>query len=274
MLSKAQIERFGADGFLIVADVFTPAEIEGFRSAVDIAVERRGTKPPPMAERDAYDRMFTQYFNLWEDAPEVRPFTFEPKVARIASMLLHGARLRIYCDQAFYKEPGSSETGAHQDYPLLSIAETATVNAWIPLAGCTLEGGALGYLKGSHRFGAVSRTAFALGGDPRLNDAFEPPAYYALTPGSVAFHHVLTFHLSLPNRSALTRKAFAITYVADGSTRGSHWPHASVDRAGIAVGEKIEGPATPIVWPPPSEAVRVPPPLANAPRGWPGHRDA
>jgi ectoine hydroxylase-related dioxygenase (phytanoyl-CoA dioxygenase family) len=217
--------------------------------------------------------MFTQYYNLWESSPEVRPLTFEPRLAEIVSALLGVPTLRVYCDQTFYKEPGSSETGAHQDYTLLSIEETQTVNAWIPLEGSTLAGGALGYLPGSHRLGRVTHLDRLLGRDPFANPELQAmlanPVFLELAPGSVAFHHVLTYHLSTPNRSTGTRKAFAITYFADGSTRGTSWPHASVDRAGIGVGERIEGPATPIVWPPPGEWPPTPPPNPSPPRGWP-----
>ena len=276
MISPSDVDRFARDGFLVVHNVFSLDEMANFRQAVDAAVNRRGDKPVPMPERSDYDRMFTQYFNLWEDSPEVRRLTFEPRLAGIVSALLARPVLRVYCDQSFYKDPGSSDTGAHQDYTLLSIKETQTVTAWIPLEGCTREAGALGYIPGSHRFGPVTKVDLLLGGNPFDNPELQAmlahPVIMELAAGSVAFHHVLTYHLSTPNESNRTRKAFAITYIADGSTRGTTWPHASVDRAGIGVGERIEGPATPIVWPPPAEVPAAPPTNANPPRGWPGYK--
>ena len=247
-----------------------------FLAAVDAAVGQRNVTARPMAERSEYERMFTQYYNLWETSLDVRTLTFEPRLAQIASALLGVPALRVYCDQSFYKDPGSTDTGAHQDYTLLSIEETQTVNAWIPLEGSTVDAGALGYLSGSHKLGRVTNLDLVLGRDPfesqELRALLANPVFVELAPGSVAFHHVLTFHLSTPNRSARTRKAFAITYVADGSTRGTSWPHASVDRAGIAVGERIEGPATPLVWPSPGELPPTPPANTHPPRGWPGFK--
>jgi ectoine hydroxylase-related dioxygenase (phytanoyl-CoA dioxygenase family) len=278
MISQPDIDRFARDGFIVVRDAFSREEMARFLAAVDAAVNQRGDKPPPMAERDAYDRMFTQYYNLWESSLEVRALTFEPRLARIASALLGAAVLRVYSDQSFYKDPGSSETGPHQDYRFLSIEETQTLTAWIPLEGCTLQTGALGYLPGSHRVGRITNLDLVLGRDglesPELQAMLANPVFIELAPGSVAFHHVLTFHLSLPNRSDRARKAFAITYFGDGSTRGTTWPHASVDRANIAVGERIQGPATPIVWPPAKDLPPSPPPNPHAPRGWPGHKNS
>jgi hypothetical protein len=273
-VSSSEIEQFHEDGFLLVQDVFDAAEVERFGHAIDEAIERRGDTPPPIEERDNYDAMFTQHFNLWEESEGVRRLTFDPRVASIASALIGSPRIRVYCDQAFYKDPGSSETSAHQDYPLFSIAETNTVNAWIPLQGCGPDAGAIGYAKGSHRLGKVTNVELALGRDPcaeePLRGMLADTVYLDVPKGSLVFHHVLTYHRAQPNRTSLTRKAFAITYFADESTRGSSFPHPSVERAQIRTGAVIQGPATPIAWPAPTVLPVPPPPMSNPPRGWPG----
>ena len=274
-IGDAETECFREDGFLIVPDVFDPAEIDRFRMAIDEAIDRRGDSPRPMAERDDYDSMFTQHFNLWEDSETARELTFDPRLAAIASTLIGAPTIRVYCDQSFYKDPGSTETRAHQDYPLFSIAETDTVNAWVPLQDVGRDAGAIGYVRGSHRLGKVTNVELALGRDPcteePLREMLRNPLYLEVRKGSVVFHHVTTFHLAGANRTPRTRKAFAITYFADGSTRGSACPHASVDRAHIRTGEVIRGAATPVVWPRPHTLPATPPPMRNPPRGWPRH---
>src|SRR5581483_10999693 len=67
--------------------------------------------------------------------------------------------------------------------------------------------------------------------------------------GSVAFHHGLTVHLAAPNTTASDRAVHTIIYFPDGSTRGYPFPHFAVDRAGIEVGQPIDGDVTPIAWP-------------------------
>jgi ectoine hydroxylase-related dioxygenase (phytanoyl-CoA dioxygenase family) len=276
MISQSDVDQFQRDGFVVVRDVFSAGEMRQFLAAVDSAIGERHDRRSAMAERDAYDRMFTQHFNLWESSEEVRKVTFETRLAEIASSLLQAPALRVYFDQSFYKEPGSTETGVHQDYTLLSIEETETLTAWIPLEGCTRNAGGLGYLPGSHKLGRVTHMDIVRGVDPlaRVQHLLPRPVFLELAPGSVAFHHVLTFHLAAPNTSHHTRKALAVTYFADGSTRGTTWPHPSLDRACIAVGERIEGPATPLVWPRRTALPETPPPNPRAPRGWPGHRRA
>jgi len=84
-------------------------------------------------------------------------------------------------------------------------------------------------------------------------------------PGSVAFHHGLTFHLAGPNTTGTVRRVHTAIYFADGSTRGEgHYPHPSVERAGIAMGGVIASDVTPIAWPRPAGDLPDPPaqPLA------------
>ena len=83
----------------------------------------------------------------------MRPLTFHPRLAETAARLLGVDAVRLWHDQALYKEPGGRETDPHQDHPYWPIVETNTITAWIPFDGSTLESGAMGYLPGSHRLG-------------------------------------------------------------------------------------------------------------------------
>ncbi len=71
--------------------------------------------------------------------------------------------------------------------------------------------------------------------------------FVEVPPGSVAFHHGLTFHLAKPNTTGTVRRVHTAIYFADGSTRGEgRFPHPSVERAGIAMGAVIASDVTPI----------------------------
>jgi ectoine hydroxylase-related dioxygenase (phytanoyl-CoA dioxygenase family) len=193
--------------------------------------------------------------NLWEDFPEIRKLTFHQRLGRAAAELLGVAAVRLWHDQALYKQAGGRETDPHQDHPYWPINETASVTAWIPFAGSTLESGAMAYLPGSHAIGLRKFVNIFFGephdllADPEL--AGIEPVYVEVPKGSVAFHHGLTVHLARPNRTASDRAVHTIIYFPDGSTRGYPYPHFSVDRAGIEVGQAIDSEVTPIVWPRP-----------------------
>ena len=102
-----------------------------------------------LAEKTAYEQSFQQCMNLWEDCPEVRPLTFHPRLGEAAARLAGVPALRVWHDQALYKEPGGRETDAHLDQAYWPIRETDTITAWIPFDGSKLESGAMGYLPGS-----------------------------------------------------------------------------------------------------------------------------
>ena len=91
--------------------------------------------------------------NLWEDCPDVRPLTFHPRLGQAAAELLGVDAVRLWHDQALYKEPGGRATDAHQDHAYWPIKETASVTAWVPFDGSRRGAGAMAYLPGSHLIG-------------------------------------------------------------------------------------------------------------------------
>jgi ectoine hydroxylase-related dioxygenase (phytanoyl-CoA dioxygenase family) len=266
-LTSRLVEDFGRDGFVVVPDLLSPHEVVRFGAAVDKAVARRNRYDTrALADKTLYEQSFIQCQNLWEDCPDVRPLTFHPLIAEAAARLLGVDAVRIWHDQALYKEAGGRETDPHQDQPYWPIVETNTITAWIPFDGSTLESGAMGYLTGSHRLGLREFVDIFTGsGEDPLNrrelDGMTP-VFVEVPAGSVAFHHGLTFHLAKPNTTGTVRRVHTAIYFADGSTRGEgRFPHPSVERAGIAMGAVIASDVTPIAWPRPDG--RPPPPPAD-----------
>ena len=258
-------ETFVRDGFVVVPDLLTTDELVRFGAAVDEGVARRSRHDArTVAEKSRYEQSFIQCQNLWEDCDEVRPLTFHPLITETAARLLGVAAVRIWHDQALYKEAGGRETDPHQDQPYWPIVETNTITAWIPFDGSTLESGAMGYLPGSHRLGVREFVDIFTGSgdDPLARDelAGSQAVFVEVPPGSVAFHHGLTFHLAKPNRTGTVRRVHTAIYFADGSTRGAgRFPHPSVERAGIAMGAVIASDVTPIAWPRPDGGPPLPP---------------
>jgi ectoine hydroxylase-related dioxygenase (phytanoyl-CoA dioxygenase family) len=259
------VERCRQEGFVVVPDLLSPDELDRFAPLVTEAVERRQAHDRrPLDEKSRYEQSFQQCQNLWEDSPGVLPLTFHPRVAQAAAELVGADALRLWHDQALFKEPGGRVTDPHQDQPYWPIAETDTITAWIPLDGSTLDNGCMGYVPGSHRVG-LRKFVNIFFGEP--DDLLAEPALEGTEPvfvevqrGSVAFHYGLTAHLARPNRTDTVRRVHTMIYFADGCTRGLPQPHPCVDRDGIEVGQVIDGPVTPIVWPRPPGDYPSPPP--------------
>jgi hypothetical protein len=248
------VAQFREQGFVVVPGLLSPDELDHYAALVAAAVQyRTAGDTVPLEEKSRYQQSFLQCMNLWEDFAEIRPLTFHQTLGRAAAELLGVSAVRLWHDQALYKQAGGRATDPHQDHPYWPVEETASVTAWIPFEGSTIESGAMGYLPGSHTVG-LRKFVNIFFGEPHdiLSDpevAGIQPVYVEVPKGSVAFHHGLTVHLAGPNTTAADRAVHTIIYLPDGSTRGYPFPHFAVDRSGIEVGAVIDGDVTPVVWP-------------------------
>ena len=259
VVTDEQVAAFERDGFAVVENALDANEIERYGRAVDAAVAYRSSGDDrAVEEKTLYEQSFIQCMNLWEDHADVREITFHPRLAEMAARFLGAEAVRVWHDQALYKEPGGRETDAHQDLPFWPIKPADQVSVWIPFEGSTRAGGAMAYVPGSHRLGLkkfvdITHTMhpepYDILDDPLIRDI--DPVWVEVPPGAAVFHHSLSVHLASPNTTDRMRRVFTVIYFADGCVRRAPWPHVSVDRQSIKVGEPIRGEVTPVAWPRP-----------------------
>jgi ectoine hydroxylase-related dioxygenase (phytanoyl-CoA dioxygenase family) len=254
LVAPELVARFQEQGYVVVPELLSVDELDHYGALVREAVRYRTSRDTvPLEKKSRYQQSFVQCMNLWEDFPEIRPLTFHQTLGQVAAELLSVDAVRLWHDQALFKQAGGRGTDPHQDHPYWPINETASVTAWIPFSGSTLASGAMAYLPGSHAIGLRKFVNIFFGephdllADPEL--AGIEPVYVEVPKGSVAFHHGLSVHLAGPNTTDTDRAVHTIIYFPDGSTRGYPYPHFAVDRAGIDVGSTIDGDVTPIAWP-------------------------
>ena len=248
-------------------DFFSSDELRQLSAAVDDAVAfRTSDDHRSLHDKNLYEQTFVQCMRLWEDRPDVRPFTFHPKLCAAAAALLQTDCVRLWHDQALYKEPGGRKTDAHLDYPFWPVAETDLVSVWIPFQDVYPGGGMMSYVQGSHRIGY---TEFVDIGQLHGGEAFdllqEPQiAKMPLVPvpalqGSAVFHHACTIHAADANTTDATRRVFTVAYMADGLHRSRDDPYFALDRDQVKTGEVVVGPGHPIAWPRPDGSLPEPP---------------
>lgn len=269
-LDEKLVERFQADGVVVIHDVFDASELERFAVAIDAAVaDDRSEDTRSLSERTRYEQSFQQCLNLWTRYPGVLGWTCHPRPAAIAAQLLGVDAVRLWHDQALYKEAGGRQTDAHQDHPYWPIVETDQVTAWIPFDGSTAEAGAMAYWPGSHRLGMNKFVNIFgreepddIGSDPAL--AGIEPVTVEVPPGAIAFHHGLTVHRAGANKTGATRRVHTVIYMADGNRRGPKGEHFVVDFDRVRPGAVIDGNLSPILWPRPGgDLPEVPPGAAE-----------
>ena len=270
MLNSAKVTEFQTQGFVVIDGLLKAAELDQYQIAVRDAVRhRKRYDTRALAAKTLYEQSFLQCMNLWEDFESVRPLTFHPHIAQAATELLACEAVRLWHDQALFKEPGGRETDPHQDLPYWAMDQADALPAWIPLTGSTLDNGSMGYVPGSHRRGIRQFVDIFRAGDESPEDQAREmmaadPVYIEVPRGSVAFHHGLTAHLAKPNKSTHSREVHTMIFFRDGMTRSASGRHPAVERARIKPGEPIASEVTPIAWP--REGLpEPPPPMQNLP---------
>jgi ectoine hydroxylase-related dioxygenase (phytanoyl-CoA dioxygenase family) len=216
-ISPEQVARFNHDGYIKLKDVLNPATLEHYGREITRQVLLLSKEAKPLEERTTYGKAFLQIMNLWTKSDLVREFVFGRRLARIASDLLQTRGVRMYHDQALYKEAGGGYTPWHVDQFYWPVATEKTVTAWIPLHAVPLENGPLMFSVGSQRI-KINR-------DLDISDESERKIQEQLklsnlpideTPfdlGEVSFHLGFTFHRAGPNQLAKAREVMTIIYM-------------------------------------------------------------
>lgn len=217
-LTDAHIRQFREDGFIKLKDVFDAPTLEHYGQEITrLTLEHNPHKDTPMEARTTYAKAFIQVGNLWEMSPVAKAFSFSKRLARLASQLLGTRGVRMWHDQALYKEAGGGFTPWHVDQQYWPMASGLSVTAWIPLQAVPMEMGPLCFGRGSHlknigRDLAISDESEKLIRDAIRNqgvlEVFEP---YDL--GEVSFHYGWTLHRAGPNTTPQPRKVHTVIYM-------------------------------------------------------------
>ena len=165
-----------------------------------------------------YARAFTQRPNLWRYSTVVAELVRSRALAQLAADLMGVAGVRLYHDQALYKEAGGGHTPWHVDQFYWPLASEKTITAWIPLQDVSLPMGPVVFASGSQQ-GPIREVAGQLAisdeSEARLAqlvaDAPQSESTYRL--GDVSFHSGWTCHRAGPNVTDQTRAAFTIIYM-------------------------------------------------------------
>jgi ectoine hydroxylase-related dioxygenase (phytanoyl-CoA dioxygenase family) len=164
-----------------------------------------------------YDQAFIQVCNLWRESQRAQELAFSRRLARIAAELLGTRGVRMWHDQALYKEPSGGVTPWHVDQQYWPMASALNVTAWIPLQSVPSEMGPLSFGRGSHRkrigrdleIGADSEREIGAAVQYQgIEEVREP-----FTLGDVSFHYGWTLHRAGPNASSDCRRVFTIIYM-------------------------------------------------------------
>lgn len=256
-LTAAQLGSFRENGYIKLKHVLRPETLHYYGAVISEQVRHLNTQHLPMEQRTTYQKAFLQIMNLWTRSEAVKPFVFSAKLGRLAAELLEVSGVRIYHDQALYKEPGGGITPWHADQYYWPVDSDRTITAWVPLQPTPLPMGPLAFARGTHRM--------AFGRDLEISDDSESRIQKSLkeaqadideTPfelGEISYHLGWTFHRAGPNTSTEPRRVMTMIYVDENirlaapRTRGQENDRKAFCE-GVEIGGVLNGALTPVVW--------------------------
>lgn len=217
VLGAEDRKNFEAQGFVHVNKVLSPSTIDAYEPEITQKVIELNTMHLPMDQRSTYNKAFLQVTNLWCHSQLVREFVSSRRLAQIACDLLGVEAVRLYHDQALYKEPGGGITPWHADHYYWPLASDRMCTAWVPLQTTPLDMGPLEFASGSHRFEFGRHLRISDESEMQLQKALAQQEFdVAQRPyelGDVSYHLAWTFHHAQPNRSQNPRRVMTIIYM-------------------------------------------------------------
>lgn len=249
------IDAFRREGHVVVPTLVEPERVRMLRQAV--APTARAAREASARARSTatYDRAFLQMTNLWTRSPTVAAVTLDRRCAAVAAALLGVPAVRLYHDQALYKQGGGGYTPWHQDQRYWPLGDARTVTMWLSLVDATPEMGTMRFASGSHLLGDLGplpisdRSEAELG---ELIERFELPitGSKAMPAGHASFHAGWVVHGAPGNLTEVAREAFTVIYVEDGARVSA--PDSDERRRdqrtwlpGLAVGDLVDSPLNP-----------------------------
>jgi ectoine hydroxylase-related dioxygenase (phytanoyl-CoA dioxygenase family) len=256
-LSKEQIEFYRKNQFIKLKAVLDTYTLEFFNEVISKQVALMNTEQLALEDRNTYGKAFLQLFNLWCENKVVKELIFSKRIAKIATDLMQVEGVRLYHDQALFKEGGGGITPWHADQYYWPLSTDKTITAWIPLQATPLEMGPLEFSSGSHVI--VEGRELEIGDESealiqkrlRVTD-FE----HVIEPfdvGEISFHSGWIFHRAGENKTKAMRKVMTIIYMdrdmtlknPDNKNQENDW-HTWCP--GAAIGKIIDTPLNPVIF--------------------------
>lgn len=216
-LTPDQITFYKKNSFIKLKNVFPSEVIKYYNQIISDKVNELNKVDQPLEKRDTYGKAFLQLFNLWKEDERIKEFVFSRRLAKIASDLMEVSGVRLYHDQALFKEAGGGITPWHADQYYWPLSSDKTITAWIPLQAVPLDMGPLEFSAGSNRLIAGRELAISDESEVKLKEKLRVNDFpHIIEPydiGEVSFHSGWIFHRAGANTSGQIRKVMTVIYM-------------------------------------------------------------
>ncbi|NQZ69944.1 MAG: phytanoyl-CoA dioxygenase family protein [Lentisphaeria bacterium] len=255
-LEQDQIDLYQKNGFIKLKNVLSQEMIDAFEPAITSVVRDKGQKTE-LEERDTYGKAFHQVSNIWETCETVKEFVFSKRVAKIAANLMGCSGVRMYHDQALYKEPGGGFTPWHADQQYWPLTTQNCVTAWMPLQAVPSNMAPLEFAIGSHQADLGRNLEISDDSEKEIRkNVFDGNYDVESGPfelGEISFHAGWCFHRAAGNDTDGERKVMTIIYIDENMLlkkpeNGNQQNDWGTWLPGVEIGAVCDSPKNPVLW--------------------------
>lgn len=219
-VTAKQTSDYQRDGHMLLRGLASREEVNAYLPLIADSLEKHRKERRALAERGTYHKAFIQVANLWELDENVKRFVMARRFAKAAAELMGVSGVRIFHDQALFKEPGGGHTPWHQDQFYWPIDSDNTITMWMALDDTPVEKGPMVFASGVHKKGPLANIGIsdvsAEVYTKLAKDNNWPLATYELNAGDATFHSGWTPHKAPGNSSSKMRPVMTVIYMADG----------------------------------------------------------
>ncbi|WP_018631146.1 phytanoyl-CoA dioxygenase family protein [Niabella aurantiaca] len=218
-LTESDVLFYRGNGFIVIEDFLFEEELGEWREAV---TKRNGIKIPGQnvqvgmddginEDTEYFSKVFDRLINLWQTSGKVKEIMLDERIGKMAATLAGADEIRIWHDQALFKNPWANPTSWHLDTPFWSFSDRNALSIWVALDDATLENGCLYFIPGSHRKTTFENKGIGenMGGIfdvyPRFKNKRSVPS--KIKAGSCSFHNGFTIHGAGTNMTNGYRRA-------------------------------------------------------------------
>lgn len=257
-LPSQAIEFYQKNRFIKLKDVLDGETLAFYEERISKKVAELNRQSDPLDRRDTYGKAFLQIFNLWREDTEIKELVFSKRLAGIASALMQVEGVRIYHDQALYKEARGGITPWHADQYYWPLSSDKTITVWIPLQEVKLEMGPLEFSAGSHQITEGRELSISDESEEKIRQKLRvtdfPHIVEPFDLGEVSFHSGWVFHRAGANQTDKTRKVMTVIYMdkdmilkePENDNQRNDWETWC---PGAIIGEEIDTPLNPVLFP-------------------------
>jgi ectoine hydroxylase-related dioxygenase (phytanoyl-CoA dioxygenase family) len=216
-LTQAQIAFYEQQRFIKLKQVLNAETIAFFNQVITQQVAVMNQEQTALEERSTYGKAFLQLFNLWRENDLIKELVFSKRLGQLASELMAVNGVRLYHDQALFKEAGGGITPWHADQYYWPLSSDKTVTAWIPLQATPLEMGPLEFSAGSHVIVAGRELEIGDESEEQIQKTLRVTDFEhvieAFDIGEISFHSGWIFHRAGANITDQMRKVMTVIYM-------------------------------------------------------------